>query len=171
MALARSLVDCLSSCHPERRRLHCLLVDHNPRSKLLPAVAHNFELQRNGCQLRRRCMANVYCEFFHISFIVSAGPSGLALIAVGTGTGGYFHKFIAPGKYQTRARSHYIPEPWTCQLVNFFSCTLMGGPTRLKAWELEDLLIDWFFFGQVRDPLIKLIKLDPGSAIRPHSFW
>ena len=74
MALAWSLVDCISWCHPERWRKHCLLVDHDPRTKLLPTIGHDFELSCDGLQLARRCMANVYCEFFHISFIVSAGP-------------------------------------------------------------------------------------------------
>ena len=61
------------SLKPEAWSFNSLAVDHDPRAKLLPGIAHDFELQRNGCQLRRRCMANFYCEFFHlipISFFI-----------------------------------------------------------------------------------------------------
>jgi len=49
-------------------------------------VAHDLELSCDGLKLWPGGVFNFYCELFHISFIVSAGPSGLALIAVGTGT-------------------------------------------------------------------------------------
>ena len=62
-------------------------VDCYSWSKLLPTIGHDFQLSCDGLQLRCGGVTNFYCEFFHISFIVSAGPSGLALIAVGTGTG------------------------------------------------------------------------------------
>ena len=62
-------------------------------------------------------------NFFIFPSIVSAGPSGLALIAVGTGTGGYFHKFIAPGKYQTRARLYPTSSQSCCQAC----CSLVAG--------------------------------------------
>jgi len=46
-----SLVACISWCHPELRRLHCLLVDHDPGSELLPAVGHDFQFSCDGLQL------------------------------------------------------------------------------------------------------------------------
>ena len=68
-------------------------IDFDPWAKLGPSIAHDLELQANGLQLLRRRVTNFYCEFFHISFIVSAGPE------LPPRTGEYFHKFIAPGKY------------------------------------------------------------------------
>ena len=72
MALAWSLVDCLSWCHPERWRLHCLPVDCYSWSKLLPTIGHDFQLSCDGLQLGRRGAANFYCEFFHLAaFFIS----------------------------------------------------------------------------------------------------
>jgi len=73
MALAWSLVDCLSWCHPERWRLHCLPVDCYSWSKLLPAIAHDLQLSCDGLQLTCGGVTNFYCEFFHlipISFFI-----------------------------------------------------------------------------------------------------
>ena len=78
----------------ELQGLQCSLVDRDPGSELFPAVGHDFQLSCDGLQLSCGGVTNFYCEFLHISFIVSAGPSGLALIAVGTGTGVWFDKFI-----------------------------------------------------------------------------
>ena len=88
MALAWSLVDCLSWCHPERWRLHCLPVDCYSWSKLLPTIGHDFQLSCDGLQLTCGGVTNFYCEFFHISFIVSAGPE------LPPRTGVWFDKFI-----------------------------------------------------------------------------
>jgi len=41
---------------------------------LLPTIAHDLELSRDGLQLARGGVAYFNCELFHISFIVSAGP-------------------------------------------------------------------------------------------------
>ena len=65
MALAWSLVDCLSWCHPELWRFHCLPVDCYSWSKLLPAVGHDFQLSCDGLQLRCGGVTNFNCEFFH----------------------------------------------------------------------------------------------------------
>ena len=74
--------------YPELQGLECSLVDRDPGSELRPVVTHDFELSCDGLQLWPRSVFNLYCELFHIYFIVRAGPRGLALIAVGTGTGG-----------------------------------------------------------------------------------
>ena len=46
--------------------LQLLAVDHDPGAKLLPVIAHDLELSRDGQQLGLRCMFNFYCEFFHL---------------------------------------------------------------------------------------------------------
>ena len=73
MALAAcSLV--LGPWFVEAWSLQLLAVDRDPGAKLLPGIAHDLELSCDGCQLAGRRVTNFYCELFHISFIVSAGP-------------------------------------------------------------------------------------------------
>ena len=79
MALAWSLVDCISWRHPERWRLHCLPVDCYSWSKLLPTIGHDFQLSCDGLQLARRCMANVYCEFLHRLASIALGKQIIGL--------------------------------------------------------------------------------------------
>ena len=64
----------LGPCFVELRSLQLLAVDIYPGTKLLPGIAHDLELSCDGCQLAGRRVTYFYCEFFHISFIVSAGP-------------------------------------------------------------------------------------------------
>ena len=54
--------------------MQLLAVDRDPGAKALPVITHDLELSCDGQQLRWRRVTNFYCEFFHISFIVSAGP-------------------------------------------------------------------------------------------------
>ena len=70
MTLARSLVDCLSWCHPELQGLECSLVDRDPGPELRPGMTHDLELSCDGLELWPGGMFNFYCELFHISFIV-----------------------------------------------------------------------------------------------------
>jgi len=49
----------------ERWRRHCLLVDPDPGTKLLPSIGHDLELSRDGQQLARASVAYVYFELFH----------------------------------------------------------------------------------------------------------
>ena len=58
----------------ELRRLQCSLVDRDPGTESGPSIAHDLELSRDGLQLWPGRVFNFYCELFHISFIVSAGP-------------------------------------------------------------------------------------------------
>ena len=51
---------------PEAWSLKLLTIDLDPGAKLGPGVAHDFELQGYGRQLRRRRVTNFYCEFFHL---------------------------------------------------------------------------------------------------------
>ena len=73
MTLARSLVDCLSWCHPELRRFHCLPVDCYSWSKFLPTIGHDFQLSCDGLQLRCGGVTNFYCEFLHCGFGLAHG--------------------------------------------------------------------------------------------------
>jgi len=60
------------SLNPQAWRFDPLAVDHDPWAKLLPVVAHDLELGRDGLQLWPRGVANFYCEFFHIfSFLLN----------------------------------------------------------------------------------------------------
>jgi len=79
MALAWSLVDCISWCHPERWRKHCLLVDHDPRSKLLPTIGHDFQLSCDGQQLSPGGVTNFYCEFLHRLASIAFGNTVIGL--------------------------------------------------------------------------------------------
>jgi len=68
---------------PEAWGLQLLAVDRDPGTMSGPAVAHDLELQANGLQLARSCMANVYCEFFHfflgsMSFLTRRNISSIA---------------------------------------------------------------------------------------------
>ena len=56
----------LAACpfEPEAWSLKLFAIDKNPGAKLLPAVAHDFELSCYGRQLAGRCVANFNCEFF-----------------------------------------------------------------------------------------------------------
>ena len=45
-------------------------------------MAHDLELSRDGLKLWPGGVFNFYCELFHISFIVSAGPGSMEYIAV-----------------------------------------------------------------------------------------
>ena len=56
--------------------MQLLAVDPDPGTEALPVITHDLELSCDGCQLALRCMGYFYFEFFHISFIVSAGPRG-----------------------------------------------------------------------------------------------
>ena len=62
-----ALVCCslVASLDAELQGLQCSLVDHDPRSKLSPSMAHDLELSCDGLKLWPRCMFNFYCEFFH----------------------------------------------------------------------------------------------------------
>ena len=60
--------------YPELQGLECSLVDRDPGSKLRPGMAHDLELCCDGLKLWPGGVFNFYCELFHISFIVSAGP-------------------------------------------------------------------------------------------------
>ena len=51
--------------NPEAWRLQLLAIDPDPRTKLLPVIAHNLELSCDGLQLARASVAYFYCEFFH----------------------------------------------------------------------------------------------------------
>ena len=44
-------------------------VDRDPWTILLPGIAHDLELSRDGLQLAGGGAANFYCEFFHVLFI------------------------------------------------------------------------------------------------------
>jgi len=79
MTLARSLVDCISWSHPELRRLHCLLVDKYPRSKLLPVIGHDLQLSCDGLQLTCGGVTNVYCELLHRSANMALGKQIIGL--------------------------------------------------------------------------------------------
>ena len=77
----------LAACYfglrqPELQGLECSLVDHDPGPEFLPSMTHDLELSCDGLQLGPGCMFNFYCELFHISFIVSAGPGSMEYIAV-----------------------------------------------------------------------------------------
>ena len=60
--------------YPELQGLECSLIDRDPGSKLRPGMAHDLELCCAGLKLLPGGGFNFYCELFHISFIVSAGP-------------------------------------------------------------------------------------------------
>ena len=64
--------------------LQLVAINKNLGSKALPAVTHDLELSCDGCQLALCRVCNIYCEsvYFHISFIVSAGPGSMEYIAV-----------------------------------------------------------------------------------------
>ena len=68
VALAACCLWLATSGDREAWSLQLFSVDHDPGAMLLPAVAHDLQLQRNGCQLRWRCLTNFYCEFFHSFF-------------------------------------------------------------------------------------------------------
>ena len=78
-----SLVACgFSLREPELQGLECSLVDLDPGTEAGPSMAHDLELSRDSLQLWPGGMFNFYCELFHISFIVSAGPGSMEYIAV-----------------------------------------------------------------------------------------
>ena len=52
---------------------------------------------------------------------------------------------LITGKISNEVRSHYIPEPGDCQLLNFFLVLYWAGP---PAWGLTHLF--YFFSGQAR---------------------
>ena len=54
--------------------LQLLAVDHDPGAEALPVIGHDLELSCDGLKLWPGGVFNFYCELFHISFIVSAGP-------------------------------------------------------------------------------------------------
>ena len=142
-----SLVALFSWCHSELRRLHCLPVDCYSWSKLLPSIAHDLELSCDGQQLGRWSVAHFYCEFFHWMVGLFSGRAASFIVRI---------SFFTSRKISSRASailfnclSFMLPVyPRACRLstCNFFSCTLMGGPTRLRAWRLEALLIFFIFF-------------------------
>ena len=51
-----------------------MAIDRDPGAEALPVITHDLELSCDGQQLTGRRVTYFYCEFFHISFIVSAGP-------------------------------------------------------------------------------------------------
>ena len=62
----------VASWYSKAWRLKLLTIDHDPRTVLGPAIAHDLELSCDGQQLGRRRMFNLYCKLFHsISFIFS----------------------------------------------------------------------------------------------------
>ena len=71
-----ALVCCslVASFYAELQGLQCSLVDRDPGPEARPGMTHDPELSRDGLQLWPGGMFNFYCELFHISFIVSAGP-------------------------------------------------------------------------------------------------
>ena len=62
--------------------LQLLAVDRDPWTKLLPVITHDLELSCDSQELAGGRVTYFYCEFFHISFIVSAGPGSMEYIAV-----------------------------------------------------------------------------------------
>ena len=68
MALAACCLE-LGACtlQPQAWSLDSLVVDHDPWAMLLPTIAHHFKIKGYRRQLRRRCVAYFYCEFFHIN--------------------------------------------------------------------------------------------------------
>ena len=60
--------------------MQLLAVDQDPGTMLNPSIAHDLELQGYGLQLLGRRVTYFYCELFHISFIVSAGPGDHELL-------------------------------------------------------------------------------------------
>ena len=65
--------------------------------------------------------------FFHFSSIVSAGPE------LPPRAGGYFGKFNHR-KNIKRGKIPLYPRAWRLSTIKFFSCTLLGGPTRLRTY-------------------------------------
>jgi len=130
MALAASGL-ALGPWFVEAWRLQLLAIDHDPWAKLGPGLAHDPELSCDGLKLWPGGVFNFYCELFHISFIVSAGPA--LAISDTHRTIGCFDKFNHR-KNIKRGKIPLYPSSQGLSTINFFSCTLMGGPTRLKPY-------------------------------------
>ena len=56
----------LAACSgdPEAWSLKLLTIVNDPGTMSSPAIAHDLELERNGCQLRAGRVTYCYCEFF-----------------------------------------------------------------------------------------------------------
>ena len=70
----------LVSRDPEAWSLQLVAIDLDPGTKALPVVTHDLELSCDAQELAGCGVTYFYCEFFHISFIVSAGPGDHELL-------------------------------------------------------------------------------------------
>ena len=73
-ACCLSLVACPRD--PEAWRLQLFSINKNLGTKALPTIAHDLELSRDGLQLARASVTNVYFELFHTLNLIGFCSSG-----------------------------------------------------------------------------------------------